>query len=85
MYLARQLVEDGHSVTLLTRGKTPICQKIPDDTEEGYLRYKTEIQHIAADRGDHPTLIQKLKGKGFDGRPSPLMHMHYALAPPPPK
>lgn len=32
LYLARQLVEAGHDVTLLTRGKKPVTARIPDDT-----------------------------------------------------
>ena len=32
VYLARMLVEAGHDVTLLTRGKKPVTYRIPDDT-----------------------------------------------------
>jgi nucleoside-diphosphate-sugar epimerase len=32
VYLARQLIEQGHEVTLLTRGKKPVTYRIPDDT-----------------------------------------------------
>ena len=35
LYLARMLVEAGHDVTLLTRGKKPVTYRIPDDTGEG--------------------------------------------------
>lgn len=34
VYLARQLIEAGHEVTLLTRGKKPVTYRIPDDTGE---------------------------------------------------
>ena len=32
LYLARQLIDAGHEVTLLTRGKKPVTARIPDDT-----------------------------------------------------
>ena len=32
VYLARMLIEAGHEVTLLTRGKKPVTYRIPDDT-----------------------------------------------------
>lgn len=32
VYLARMLVDAGHDVTLLTRGKKPVTFRIPDDT-----------------------------------------------------
>ena len=35
LYLARMLVEAGHEVTLLTRGKKPVDARIPDDTGAG--------------------------------------------------
>jgi hypothetical protein len=54
-------------VTLLTRGKTPVTQQIPDDTDESYARYKAAVKHIAADRSDYPALVQKLKNYKFDG------------------
>ena len=42
-YLARQLIEDGHDVTLLTRGKAPITSQIPDDTDASYAEYKKAV------------------------------------------
>jgi len=38
-YLARQLVEEGHEVTLYTRGKSQIAQQIPDDTDESFAKF----------------------------------------------
>jgi hypothetical protein len=32
VYLARMLIDAGHEVTLLTRGKKPVTYRIPDDT-----------------------------------------------------
>ena len=67
VYLARQLIEHGHSVTLLTRGKKEIAYQIPDDTDESFALYKDSIKHIASDRKDKAMLEEKLSGKNFDG------------------
>lgn len=67
MYLARQLVEAGHEVTLLTRGKKPVTSQIPDDTDQGFEQYKSAVKHIAADRTDAEALKQQLSGAGFQG------------------
>eukprot|EP00887_Chlorella_sp_A99_P006540 scaffold3.g6540.t1 len=71
VYLARQLIEAGHEVTLLTRGKKPVTfqarrgGRIPDDTDESYAKFAGAVKHIAADRGDHPALKQAIGGRGF--------------------
>ena len=39
LYLARQLVEEGHDVTLYTRGKSEITTQIADDTDESYRHF----------------------------------------------
>lgn len=70
VYLARQLIEHGHSVTLLTRGKKEIAYQIPDDTDESFAHYKDSIKHIASDRKDKAMLEEKLSGKKFDGMPT---------------
>lgn len=67
VYLARQLVEAGHEVTLLTRGKKPVTFQIPDDTDQGFEQYKSSVKHIAADRTDAEALKQQLSGAGFQG------------------
>lgn len=50
LYLARQLVEAGHEVTLYTRGKKAITYKIADDSERGYQKFSSSVKHIAGDR-----------------------------------
>jgi nucleoside-diphosphate-sugar epimerase len=50
LYLARQLVEAGHEVTLYTRGKKAITSKIADDSEWGYQKFASSVKHIAGDR-----------------------------------
>lgn len=67
VYLARQLIEAGHEVTLLTRGKKPVTFQIPDDTDESFEKYKSAVKHIAADRTDADALKQQLSGAGFQG------------------
>ena len=67
VYLARQLVEAGHEVTLLTRGKKPVTFQILDDTDQGFEQYKSAVKHIAADRTDADALKQQLSGAGFQG------------------
>ena len=49
-YLARQLIEDGNEVTLLTRGKAPITSQIPDDTDSSYAEYKNAVR-VARQQG----------------------------------
>lgn len=67
VYLARQLVEEGHDVTLLTRGKAPVKFQIPDDTDASFKAYSDAVKHIAADRKDEGLLKDKLAGGGFEG------------------
>ncbi len=69
VYLARQLVEQGHEVTLLTRGKSPVTQQIPDDTDESFAKYEAAVKHIACDRKDAEAMKEKLSGAGFQGEP----------------
>eukprot|EP00891_Asterochloris_glomerata_P007525 jgi/Astpho2/7525/Aster-02090 len=66
VYLARQLIEAGHEVTLLTRGKKPVTSQIPDDTDQSYEAYKQAVKHIACDRTDAAALKEKLGGQGFE-------------------
>ena len=66
VYLARQLIEAGHEVTLLTRGKSPVTSQIPDDTEASFAAYQSAVRHIACDRKD-PEALKQLSGKGFQG------------------
>jgi len=65
VYLARMLVEQGHEVTLLTRGKSPVTSKIPDDTDESYEKYASAVKHIACDRKDNDAMKAALSGQGF--------------------
>lgn len=66
VYLARMLIEAGHEVTLLTRGKKPISFQIPDDTDESFAKYSAAIKHVAADRSDPEAIKAAIKDKGFE-------------------
>ena len=68
VYLARQLIEEGHDVTLLTRGKAEVKFQIPDDTDASYKNYEDSVKHIACDRKDAEAVKQKVSSGGFDGR-----------------
>ena len=65
VYVARMLIEQGHEVTLLTRGKSPVTAQIPDDTDEGYANYASAVKHIACDRKDPEAMKAALSGQGF--------------------
>jgi len=66
LYLARQLVSEGHEVTLMTRGKSPVTSMIPEDTDASYAAYEKAINHIAVDRKDAAAVEAQLKGTNFD-------------------
>lgn len=66
VYLARLLVQDGHDVTLFTRGKAPVVSKIPDDTDEFYDKYANSVGHVSGDRRNTDEVKQAVSGKNFD-------------------
>ncbi|EFN53241.1 hypothetical protein CHLNCDRAFT_36589 [Chlorella variabilis] len=66
LYLARQLIEAGHEVTLLTRGKKPVTYRIPDDTDESFAKFEQSVKHIACDRTDAEAMKTHLQNKGFE-------------------
>lgn len=67
VYLARDLINQGHDVTLLTRGKSPITSQIPDDTDATFKQYTDAVNHIAVDRKDASSVKEKLASGGFEG------------------
>ena len=66
VYLARQLVEAGHEVTLFTRGKTPVATQIPDDTDASFARFKAAVRHVKGDRQSAEAVAAAVKGQTFD-------------------
>lgn len=66
-YKCSLTAQEGHKVTLLTRGKKPVTFQIPDDTDSSYKEFQSAVQHIACDRTDTSAIQEKLGGKNFDG------------------
>ncbi|GMH37337.1 hypothetical protein BSKO_05210 [Bryopsis sp. KO-2023] len=64
-YLARQLVEQGHDVTLYTRGKAEVTNQIPDDTSASYEEFSSKVHHIKGDRKEFEKLRANISGQGF--------------------
>jgi len=65
LYLARQLIEQGHEVTLFTRGKKEVASRIPDDTSDSFAKFKSCIKHIAGDRMDFAAVRERLSKEKF--------------------
>lgn len=65
VYLARQLIREGHDVTLFTRGKTEVTFPIPDDTNESYRDFSSRVRHIKGDRKDFDNLRNLIANQGF--------------------
>ena len=51
----------------MTRGKAPITQQIPDDSDSSYAAYKDAVQHAKADRKDPDAVKSALSGSKYDG------------------
>ncbi len=51
----------------MTRGKAPITQQIPDDSDSSYAAYKKAVQHAKADRKDADAVKSALSGNKYDG------------------
>ncbi|XP_002979442.2 chloroplast stem-loop binding protein of 41 kDa b, chloroplastic [Selaginella moellendorffii] len=66
VYLARLLVKAGHEVTLFTRGKTPVTQKIASETDQEYAEYSSKVKHIQGDRQDFDGMKSKIASAGFE-------------------
>ncbi|XP_076899284.1 chloroplast stem-loop binding protein of 41 kDa b, chloroplastic-like [Bidens hawaiensis] len=66
IFLSRRLVEEGHQVTLFTRGKAPVTQPLPGESDEAYNAFKSKILHLKGDRKDYDFVRTSLKAEGFD-------------------
>eukprot|EP00199_Chlamydomonas_sp_CCMP681_P001772 CAMPEP_0119101704 /NCGR_PEP_ID=MMETSP1180-20130426/681_1 /TAXON_ID=3052 ORGANISM="Chlamydomonas cf sp, Strain CCMP681" /NCGR_SAMPLE_ID=MMETSP1180 /ASSEMBLY_ACC=CAM_ASM_000741 /LENGTH=359 /DNA_ID=CAMNT_0007085867 /DNA_START=75 /DNA_END=1154 /DNA_ORIENTATION=+ len=65
LYLARQLIDQGHDVTLFTRGKKAVTSQIPDDTPASFEKFSKTVKHIAGDRMDFDALKKSIGKEGF--------------------
>lgn len=66
VFLSRLLVQDGHQVTLFTRGKAPITQQLPDESDSDYANFKSQILHLKGDRKDFDFVKSSLAAEGYD-------------------
>ncbi|KAK1374073.1 chloroplast stem-loop binding protein of 41 kDa b, chloroplastic [Heracleum sosnowskyi] len=66
IFLSRLLVKEGHQVTLFTRGKAPITQNLPGESEADYDAFKSKISHLKGDRKDFDFVKTSLAAEGFD-------------------
>ncbi|XP_042429660.1 chloroplast stem-loop binding protein of 41 kDa b, chloroplastic-like [Zingiber officinale] len=66
VFLSRILVKDGHQVTLFTRGKAPITQQLPGESDQDYADFKSKILHLKGDRKDFEFVKTSLAAEGFD-------------------
>ncbi|KAI5658475.1 hypothetical protein M9H77_27268 [Catharanthus roseus] len=66
VFLSRLLVKEGHQVTLFTRGKAPITQQLPDESDADYADFKSKILHLKGDRKDFDFVKSSLSAEGFD-------------------
>ncbi|XP_022720150.1 chloroplast stem-loop binding protein of 41 kDa b, chloroplastic isoform X1 [Durio zibethinus] len=66
VFLSRLLVKEGHQVTLFTRGKAPITQQLPGESDSEYSDFKSKILHLKGDRKDFEFVKSSLSAEGFD-------------------
>ncbi|THG00683.1 hypothetical protein TEA_002065 [Camellia sinensis var. sinensis] len=66
VFLSRLLVKEGHQVTLFTRGKAPITQQLPGESEKDYVDFSSKILHLKVDRKDIEFVKASLLAEGFD-------------------
>ncbi|PSS03092.1 Chloroplast stem-loop binding protein like [Actinidia chinensis var. chinensis] len=66
VFLSRLLVEEGHQVTLFTRGKSPITQQLPGESDEDYAKFSSKILHLKGDRKDFEFVKSSLSAEGFE-------------------
>ncbi|XP_059648407.1 chloroplast stem-loop binding protein of 41 kDa b, chloroplastic [Cornus florida] len=66
LFLSRLLVKEGHQVTLFTRGKAPITQQLPGESDKDYADFSSKILHLKGDRKDFEFVKSSLSAEGFD-------------------
>lgn len=66
LFLSRQLVKEGHQVTLFTRGKAPIAQQLPGESETEFSEYASKILHLKGDRMDFDFVRTSLAAEDYD-------------------
>ncbi|CDP20929.1 unnamed protein product [Coffea canephora] len=66
IFLSRFLVKEGHQVTLFTRGKAPIAQQLPGESDTDFADFSSKILHLKGDRKDFEFVKSSLAAEGFD-------------------
>ncbi|CAO2832514.1 unnamed protein product [Amaranthus hypochondriacus] len=66
IFLSRLLVKEGHQVTLFTRGKAPIAQQLPGESDADFDDFSSKILHLKGDRQDSDFVKSSLAAEGFD-------------------
>ncbi|KAG4928762.1 hypothetical protein JHK85_055248 [Glycine max] len=66
VFLSRLLVKEGHQVTLFTRGKAPVTQQLPGESDNDYADFSSKILHLKGDRKDFDFVKSSLSAEGFD-------------------
>ncbi|KAK4476744.1 hypothetical protein RD792_015904 [Penstemon davidsonii] len=66
IFLSRLLVQEGHQVTLFTRGKAPIAQQLPGESDTDFADFSSKILHLKGDRKDFEFVKSSLSAEGFD-------------------
>lgn len=66
VFLSRLLVKEGHQVTLFTRGKAPIAQQLPGESDSDFADFSSKILHLKGDRQDFDFVKSSLSAEGFD-------------------
>ncbi|MBA0803880.1 hypothetical protein Gohar_014044, partial [Gossypium harknessii] len=66
VFLSRLLVKEGHQVTLFTRGKAPVTQQLPGESDSDYAEFKSKILHLKGDRMDFDFVKSSLSAEGYD-------------------
>ncbi|KAM0954544.1 putative NAD-dependent epimerase/dehydratase, NAD(P)-binding domain superfamily [Dioscorea sansibarensis] len=66
VFLSRLLVKEGHQVTLFTRGKAPITQQLPGESDKEYNDFSSKVLHLKGDRQDFEFVKTSLSAEGFD-------------------
>ncbi|KAH8507093.1 hypothetical protein H0E87_009558 [Populus deltoides] len=63
VFLSRLL---SKRVTLFTRGKAPITQQLPGESDQDYADFSSKVLHLKGDRKDFEFVKTSLAAKGFD-------------------
>lgn len=66
VFLSRLLVQEGHQVTLFTRGKAPITQQLPAESDQEYSEFSSKVLHLKGDRQEFELVKSSLSAEGFD-------------------